>query len=210
VAGTILYSQQSGPLAALGVNIEDLVGARWRPPVEDVKTTPSLEPINGTVPDTERVTAEEPLGQIPAPQEPELAAASDRNQDDSATAKTENSDKPPLTETNNRKADSIRKPPDQAGKVAKTRSQPQTYLDDDAVAAEKLEFEIYKAIYNRAIRGVEVSVIRGTAYLAGRVATERQKLAAVQAALSVPGVKDVRDQIIVGFLTAPATRDRSG
>jgi general secretion pathway protein A len=34
VAGTILYSQQSGPLAALGVNIEDLVGARWKNPVQ--------------------------------------------------------------------------------------------------------------------------------------------------------------------------------
>jgi general secretion pathway protein A len=209
VAGTILYSQQSGPLAALGVNIEDLVGARWSPPVEEAKTTPSLESINGTAPDAEKVAAEEPLGQIPALQEPELSASA-RNQDDSFGAKTENRDKPPLSETNNRKPDSIRKAPDQAGKVAKTRSQPQTYLDDDAVAAEKLEFEIYKAIYNRAIRGVEVSVRRGTAYLGGRVATEKQKLAAVQAALSVPGVKDVRDQIIVGFLTAPATRDRSG
>jgi general secretion pathway protein A len=32
LAGTILYSQQSGSLAALGVNIDDLVGVRWNPP----------------------------------------------------------------------------------------------------------------------------------------------------------------------------------
>ena len=32
LAGTILYSQQSGSLAALGVNIDDLVGVRWKNP----------------------------------------------------------------------------------------------------------------------------------------------------------------------------------
>ena len=32
LAGTVLYSQQSGSLAALGVNIDDLVGVRWNPP----------------------------------------------------------------------------------------------------------------------------------------------------------------------------------
>ena len=71
-------------------------------------------------------------------------------------------------------------------------------------AAEKLEFEIYKAIHNRAIRGVEVSVRDGTAYLTGRVATERQKLAAAQAARGVPGVKEVRDQVIIN--SAPIAR----
>jgi osmotically-inducible protein OsmY len=66
-----------------------------------------------------------------------------------------------------------------------------------APTAEQLEFEIYKAIYNRAIRGVEVSVRDGTAYLAGRVASEKQKIAATQAASGVAGVKEVRDQIVV-------------
>lgn len=70
--------------------------------------------------------------------------------------------------------------------------------DDEAIAKRKLEFEIYKAIHNRAIRSVEVSVSDGTVYLEGRVATPRQKLAAVRATLGVPGVKDVRDRIIVG------------
>jgi general secretion pathway protein A len=73
---------------------------------------------------------------------------------------------------------------------------------------EKLEFEIYKAIYNRAIVGVEVSVKDGTAYLSGRVATERQKMAAEQAARRVPGVRYVRDQIIVsaGYLAGDRRR----
>jgi osmotically-inducible protein OsmY len=65
------------------------------------------------------------------------------------------------------------------------------------IHSEKLEFEVYKALYNRAIRGVEVSVRDGTIVLAGRVATENQKLAAVQAASSVPGVRGIRDEITV-------------
>ena len=32
LAGTLLYSQQSGSLAAFGVNIDDLVGVRWKNP----------------------------------------------------------------------------------------------------------------------------------------------------------------------------------
>ena len=33
LAGTLLYSQQSGSLAAFGVNIDDLVGVRWKNPM---------------------------------------------------------------------------------------------------------------------------------------------------------------------------------
>ena len=70
--------------------------------------------------------------------------------------------------------------------------------NDEQIAGRKLEMEIYKAISDRAITGVEiVSVSDGTVYLNGRVATPRQKLAAVRAALSVPGVKSVRDRIVI-------------
>ncbi|HEX9787739.1 MAG TPA: AAA family ATPase, partial [Candidatus Binatia bacterium] len=41
--------------------------------------------------------------------------------------------------------------------------------------SQDLQLQIIKAIENRAIIGVEVSVVRGTAYLDGRVATERQR-----------------------------------
>jgi general secretion pathway protein A len=34
LAGTVLYSQQSGSLAALAVNLEDLVSARWKTPLQ--------------------------------------------------------------------------------------------------------------------------------------------------------------------------------
>ncbi len=70
--------------------------------------------------------------------------------------------------------------------------------NDQEIAGRKLEMEVYKAISDRAITGVAiVSVSDGTVYLDGRVATPRQKLAAVRAALSVPGVKSVRDRITI-------------
>jgi len=191
--GVSLYSQQNGSLAALGVNIEDLVGVRLK---NLVQAKPAPEPIKDIVP--ERVTAEEPHIPIPALQVPELSA-SDLKQDDAAGAKIENAGKPPTppTEASSLRAESSTTSPDQMAMAAKTRKQTQTFYNDAPVTAEKLEFEIHKAIHNRAIRGVEVSVRDGTAYLTGQVATEKQKLAAAQAARSVPGVKEVRDQVIV-------------
>lgn len=64
-------------------------------------------------------------------------------------------------------------------------------------ASDRLEFDIHMAIAKHAIRGVEVSVVDGTVFLGGRVATENQKIAAARAASHVPGVKHIRDQIIV-------------
>src|SRR5436309_4861477 len=63
-------------------------------------------------------------------------------------------------------------------KMAARRASDTLVGSDRTLTNDRLEFEIYKAIANRAITGVEVSVIDGTAYLGGRVATERQKLAA--------------------------------
>jgi osmotically-inducible protein OsmY len=63
---------------------------------------------------------------------------------------------------------------------------------------QRLEVEIYKAIHDRAILGVQVSWVNdGMVYLEGRVASPKQKLAAVRAALSVAGVKEVRDRIVI-------------
>ena len=64
-------------------------------------------------------------------------------------------------------------------------------------ASDRLVVDIYKAIANRAITGVEVSVIDGTVFLSGRVATENQKILAARAARNVPGVNYLRDQIII-------------
>ena len=208
LAGTVLYSQQSGSLAALGVNIDDLVGVRWKNPAQ-TQMKPAENPLGERVPDERRFPAEEAPGQILLAQVPELSA-SNLNQR-LPSAKTDNVENPPAspTDVNNLKAESGTSSTDTRETTTKNRNQTQTFVyNDAAVAAEKLEFEIYKAINNRAIRGVEVSVRDGTAYLTGHVATERQKLAAAQAARGVPGVKEVRDQVIVN---SPTTlRDGEG
>jgi type II secretory pathway predicted ATPase ExeA len=80
-----------------------------------------------------------------------------------------------------------------------TRNEPQAPLAQDAGAQRKLlEAKVYKAIGNRAISGVGVAVINGTAFLEGRVATEQQKDAAERAARSVAGVERVDNRIVVG------------
>jgi len=56
-----------------------------------------------------------------------------------------------------------------------------------------------QAIENRAIIGVAVSVVEGTAFLDGQVATERQRRAAERAARSVTGVERVRNRIAVNL-----------
>jgi len=74
----------------------------------------------------------------------------------------------------------------------------QAPLAENADARRKLlEAQVYKAIENRAIMGVDVSVINGTAYLEGRVATERQRAAAERAARGVAGIERVRNRIAV-------------
>jgi type II secretory pathway predicted ATPase ExeA len=62
---------------------------------------------------------------------------------------------------------------------------------------QDLQLQIIKAIENRAIIGVEVSVVRGIAYLHGHVATERQRRAAERAARSVSDVIQVHNRIVV-------------
>jgi osmotically-inducible protein OsmY len=58
-----------------------------------------------------------------------------------------------------------------------------------------LELQVEKAIDNRALRGIGVSVKNGTVYLRGRVPTTRQRLAATRAAESVDGVKSIENEI---------------
>jgi type II secretory pathway predicted ATPase ExeA len=74
----------------------------------------------------------------------------------------------------------------------------QTQLADNPEAKRKLlEAQISRAIENRAIIGVTVSVIDNIAYLDGRVATVRQRDAAERAARGVAGVERVRNRIAV-------------
>lgn len=82
----------------------------------------------------------------------------------------------------------------------KTRNvAPRVEPGDHADAERKrIEGEVNRAIHNRAIAGVSVSLVDGTLYLDGRVASVRQKLMAEKAARSVPEVKAVRNRVSVG------------
>jgi type II secretory pathway predicted ATPase ExeA len=71
-------------------------------------------------------------------------------------------------------------------------------VSDSDVERKRIEAEIKKAIQNRAIIGVRVSVVNGTAFLDGRVASVRQKLMAERAARTVAEVKAVRNRLNVG------------
>ena len=64
-----------------------------------------------------------------------------------------------------------------------------------AVSDHELELQVERAIDNRALRGIGVSVKNGTVYLRGRVPTTRQRLAATRAAESVEGVKSIENEI---------------
>ena len=64
-------------------------------------------------------------------------------------------------------------------------------------ATNDIETEVFMAIQNRAIGGVQVSISDNVVRLEGRVATERQRHAAEMAAASVPGVRAVRNRIAV-------------
>lgn len=68
---------------------------------------------------------------------------------------------------------------------------------EPAISDADLQLQIQKAIANRAVQGVGVSVQDGKVHLKGRVATSRQRLAATRAAQSVAGVKAVENDIIV-------------
>ena len=203
-AGIVLYSQQTGSFAALdldfknlaGIDIKELVGLRRENP-DRARPELSTEVLKETPP---YKTAEP---QVPESRESE-APAPEPNQNSAALPEIKKPDVTAIPEaaTPSQFTKSKETPPAPTKTITKDR--PLRAPDSVAPTAEQLEFEIYKAIYNRAIRGVEVSVRDGTAYLAGRVATENQKLAAAQAASSVAGIKEVRDQIIVNSPDDPS------
>jgi general secretion pathway protein A len=68
-------------------------------------------------------------------------------------------------------------------------------VDGLGIRKRNPEIEIQEAIQNRAIEGVSITFLDGTAYLDGEVASERQKFFAEQAALGVPEVAKVENRI---------------
>ncbi|HEY6366212.1 MAG TPA: AAA family ATPase [Candidatus Binatia bacterium] len=218
-AGIALYAQQTGSLAVLDANfknlanvdIKDLAGLRRENPertgsglnTEVLKKTPPYPPE----PNTE-VLKEIPPVKTPDPLVPESREseppAPKPNQNSLALPEIKKPDTPAIPEaaTPSQITKSKETPPTPTKTITKDR--PLRAPDNVAPTAEQLEFEIYKAIYSRAIKGVEVSVRDGTAYLAGQVATENQKIAAAQAASRVAGVREVRDEIVVNLPGDPS------
>ncbi len=91
--------------------------------------------------------------------------------------------------------------------ISKDRARTQVSGDSE-IRRKKIELEINKAIRNRAIAGVEVSFMKGTAYLEGQVETETQKSAAEQAARGVAEVKEVRSSIWLNPVLSPLFPER--
>jgi general secretion pathway protein A len=221
--GIVLYSQQTGSLPALDVNfkaladIKDLVGLYRENPApahpEPARPDPSTELLKETPPDRPDLSTEF-LKEIPPIKTPEPQVQEARKSESPAPQPNQGSailpeikkpDASAVPDTPSQIPKSKEIPPTKNKEIAPsgtktiTKDRPLRTPDEVALTADQLEFEIYKAIHNRAIRGVEVSVRDGTVYLTGQVATEKQKLAAALAARSVPGVKQVRDQIIVNY-----------
>ena len=194
-AGILFYSQQMwGGLAALTDNIKEFTGKQQSDPMppQPMLSSDKLKPDRWE----ERKTSEAPPPELPPAEQQQV------------WEKTEN---PPLPEqaqeepsapVEQRRSSRIaRKPPDSARSAPEKKSpQPApsstaSTRNENIVTDRDLEAQIEKAIDNRALRGIGVSVRNGTAYLRGRVPTPRQRLAATRAAQSVPGVKGIENQI---------------
>jgi type II secretory pathway predicted ATPase ExeA len=118
VAGTILYTQHSGSLAAIGVHIEDLVGVRWQKPVQTSEKIPR-DRVGETRSDQRQVASlelSEPLPLVSNPAEngativtkdsKSLYPGADspvRSKGSSGYSTSEQPDKPPAAETKAKK-----------------------------------------------------------------------------------------------------------
>jgi type II secretory pathway predicted ATPase ExeA len=86
-----------------------------------------------------------------------------------------------------------------APSALESRGSPRPAEKPTSARQREIQLEVAKAIASRAIIGVEVSVVQGTAILEGHVASERQRRAAERAALSVSGVERVRNRIAITY-----------
>jgi type II secretory pathway predicted ATPase ExeA len=152
---------------------------------QDIPVTPTTPaPLDRPVPESE----------VPSPPMSDSATSSLSLPDNEKSAEIPS---PVLTEKAQEKPSTIAKPEPRKAPAPPTNDRQPPLTDNPGTQRKILEAQVYRAIENRAIVGVDVSVIDGTAVLEGRVATERQKNAAERAARSVAGVKRVRNRIAV-------------
>jgi general secretion pathway protein A len=200
LAAMLFYSQQIwGGLAALtesfkGFNATTETGNAVppQPAAPSDRRTPDLwqeknvpEAARRQLPANEQ-QAESPISNIPEqPQEQfsEPAAPVEKRRDS----------------TTGRKPDPVRPMPEKRSAPPPTPSPAALPRNQTVVTDRELEMQVERAIDNRALRGIGVSVKDGTVYLRGRVPTTRQRLAATRAAQSVEGVKSIENQIGLDF-----------
>jgi hypothetical protein len=145
----------------------------------------------------EKIIKEEPPIRVPGPDFP---AASPQNNDAGLAAPMVSNDAEALSRASAENAAPklrARIAPDSGPSASQERRAPLKARSDPK--SQNLQSQVAKAIESRAIMGVEVSVMNGTAYLDGRVATERQRRAAERAARSVAGVERVQNRIAINY-----------
>jgi len=199
-AGTVLFftsQQKQLSLPAVRAYVERLANFGQ----EDYQTRPTAAVLENKPQDAQKVAPEASPAPPPVPEESQQPAPQPLNDDLVPAPGASAVGEAPVPLDAQKKLDSKRVPEITEDKRAIVKNRPAVKArNDEGLGGRNMEIEIYKAIRDRAITGVQVSSISdGTVYLDGRVATPRQKLAAVRAALSVPGVKGVRDQITIDY-----------
>jgi hypothetical protein len=180
-----------GGLAALTDNLKEFTGKQ---PTDAGPAQPAL-PRDRSKPDLweEKYGVEAPPPQLPAIEQ----QTSKENENPPIPEQSQEESFKRSAPVEQRQSSTVgRKPPDSARPAPEKRSPPEAARrNGNLVTDRELEMQVEKAIDNRALRGIDVSVKDGTAYLRGRVPTTRQRLAATRAAQSVPGVNSVENQI---------------
>jgi general secretion pathway protein A len=198
LAAILFYSQQMwGGLAALTDNLKEFTAKQQSDAVPAQPTVPS----DRSKPELweEKSALEAPSPELPVIEQQTLK---ENESPPIPEQPPEESFKPSAPVEQRRSSTIGRKPPDSARPASEKRSPPLSLPSSPAsprngtvVTDQELEMQVEKAIDNRALRGIGVSVKNGTVYLRGRVPTTRQRLAATRAAQSVPGVNSVENQI---------------
>jgi hypothetical protein len=201
LAGILFYSQQMwGSLTALTDNLKELTGKHQS---DTVRPAPMLSGEESTEESTTDRWEEKKASEDSPPELPSIDQQQTWKQPENPTTPEQAHEellKNSAPVEQRRSSTVARKPLDSAPPTPDKRS-PQPAPSSAAsrngivVTDRDLEVQVEKAIDNRALRGIAVSVRDGTAYLRGRVATPRQRLAATRAAKSVPGVKAIDNQV---------------
>jgi general secretion pathway protein A len=167
----------------LGIKLDELAGSQPQTPAREnieADTPPPAAPQERA--SAPRPNADVPMAQPDQPEAPDLLVAKmEKSVEPAAPVPTED---PRAGKTKTLQARA-------------NRNRQESSRKDVAQQRRDLAMQISKAIRNRAILGVDVSVSDGIAYLNGRVATREQRNAAELAARAVPEVRGIRNRIVV-------------